>query len=614
MDFRNYFEELKRRKVFKTAIAYVAVAWILIQVTADVLPIFEIPPFIQQVIILILIIGFPAALIFAWIYDVTPQGIRKTEKAQNEVPEGMRKTRRLNATIIFLLSVAGFILLYHQFSTSDPEGSREGEMTAFYSDTIQKTIAVLPFKNWSGDRNLEYVSDGLADEITTNLQELEAFDKVVAFREALKFKYSDIGLQQISDSLDARFILDGSMQLSGDKIRVKVQLLDGKTNDYFWAEDFTTSWDAKELFSLQSEVCRRVLEKMKEDAGENAVVIDEELPTKNTEAYQFYLKGLHQLNKQSQQGVATSIEFFKQSIEQDSNFIQAYKSLSDAFMYSGLFSGVNDPRVAWNSSKKYLEKVLELSEDPNDLRWARLRIRTNSYFFEWAFDFMEKEYSAGFDDNSYLMKTMYELNTGRFDEALSTAQFRAEEYPTCGTCQAYLANALYFMGRSAEAKKVLDQNFELFFDNYQFLREAAMSYYNLGAYDMSQEAVRRIRFTFNGNSPDIQFLTAVNHQVNGDAGEAEKTVDILKEQYRNHNSGSPAWYLAKYYAHMGDYEIAITWLQRSFERHDVEMIWLRTEPLFAPIRSDPRYLAIYKKVGFPVPPAILPEGVSRALN
>jgi TolB-like protein len=613
MDFKKYVEELKRRKVFKAAIAYIASAWIIAQVTADVLPIFEIPAFIQQTIIIVLIIGFPAILIFAWVYDFTPKGIKKTEKSEHTGHIMNRKTRNLNLAIISLLSITILILLYNQFRAAD-SASGEDQIFVASNDALQNTIAVLPFKNWSGDRDLEYVSDGLADEITTKLQETEDFDKVVAFREALKFKYSDIGLQQISDSLDVRFILDGSMQLSGNLIRIKVQLLDGKTNKYFWGEEFTTSWDSKDLFFLQSEVTRRVLENIKEDVGDTQEVFAEQLPTENKEAYQFYLKGLYQLNKQSQQGVEASIEFFKKSIELDSNFIGAYKSLSNAYMYSGLYSGVNDPREAWNSSKIYLEKVQELSEDRSDLIWARLRMRFNSYVFDWNFDLMEQDYLAGFEDNSMLTKTLYELNTGRFEEALKTAKLKAEGNPTCGSCQVYLAHALFYLGRSAKAKDVVDQNFELFNDSYNFLREAAFLYYNIGDYNMSQETLRRIAATFNANTPDIQFLTAVNHEVNGDSGVAVKTVEILKEQYAKKNSGSPAWYLAKYYAHTGDYESTLAWLQKSFNRRDVEMIWLRTEPLFAPVRKDPRYLEIYKTVGFPVPPEIIPEGVSRKIQ
>ncbi|MDM9630272.1 TPR end-of-group domain-containing protein [Robiginitalea aurantiaca] len=613
MDFKNYFEELKRRKVFKTAIAYIAAAWIIAQITADLLPIFEIPPFIQKVILIILIVGFPAILIFAWIYDVTPEGIRKTERVQNPLTERRKKTRRLNAAIISLLSIAVLIMIYDQFTISE-RGNSEILTLVAKEDSIERSVAVLPFKNWSGDSSLEYVSDGIADEITTNLEDIEELDKVIAFRQTLKYKYSDLDLKQISDSLDVRFILDGSIQLSGDKIRVKVQLLDCQTNEYYWKEVFTTNWDTEEIFTLQNEVTRRVVEKMDKEVGVDTVLFEKQLPTESTEAYEYYLKGLYQERKGSQQGIARSIEFFSKAIELDSTFIQAYKSLSNSYMYGGVFNGVNEQRYSWRSSKKYVEKVLEMSKDEGDLRWAKQRMRTNSYFFEWDFDLMEKEYLEGFDDNSYLMKTLYEFNTGRFEEALQTAELRADRYPACGVCQAYLANALFFLGRLNESTRVLDQNFDLFNDNYTFLREAAITYYYLGDYSKSQEALKRIRFIYNDNSPTILFLMAVNYNVSGDTNAEKEILDSLLEQYRNQNSGSPAWNLAKYYAHTGEYENSITWLQRSFERYDVEMIWLRTEPLFAPIRKDPRYLEIYKNVGFPVPPEVFPEDVSRTIQ
>ena len=324
MDFKNYFEELKRRKVFKPAIAYIATAWIIAQITADVLPIFEIPAFIQQTIIIILILGFPVTLVFAWIYDFTPKGIKKTENSEHTGHIKNSKTWKLNLAIISVLSIAILILLYNQLSSADNLSSKD-QTSIESNDAIKNTIAVLPFKNWSGDPELEYISDGMADEIATKLERSKNMERVIPFREMLQYKESKIKLRELTDSLRVQFILDGSVQISGGQIRVKVQLLDGNDNRYIWSDEFIGNWDSKDVFAIQAKVTENILERINLNVDKEADSYKDYISTDNMEAYRSYLKGNYQ--RSSEVGVQKAIANYEKAVELDSSFIEAWYAL-----------------------------------------------------------------------------------------------------------------------------------------------------------------------------------------------------------------------------------------------------------------------------------------------
>ena len=613
MDFKQYFEELKRRKVFKAAIAYLVVAWVIVEVATAVLPVFDTPPVVLKVLVIVVSLGFLVNLVISWIYDVTPAGLKKTDdlKAGHEVSQ--TKYRRLNRILITLLSLAVILLLYKQFGHFIPDNSEASQEKTPVKPTTA-SIAVLPFKNWSGDPSLEYVSDGMADEISSKLKRIKAIEKVIPFVDMLQFKGKDISLRAICDTLEVRYILDGSVQISGNQIRVKVQLLNGQLNDYVWSDDFTGSWNINDLFAIQSSVAENVLRRLTNDLDIEEKSYLDYMSTENMEAYTFYLKGIHQVNKASSDGIKQAITFFQSAVDLDPDFVQAWSILGDAWMNSGLYWGIYPEQQAWKNAKDAYQQVLTKASGNTEYLIGRVEVDLlwYSYLYDWNLKDLEQAYLKGVEDSS--LKTLFEIHTGRYQEALKTNEnltryFTDQGDIPYGRTIGYRAMALYYLGRYAEATKKLNEYEDLLWDDAVYLMESAKWYYYLGAYPESRRSLEEMRNEYQESSPFVWFLTAVYAHEDSNSEEVENALSEMQQKYESRQSGSPAWHLALYYAHIGDYESCLNWLQSSFDRHEVEMIWLRAEPLLEPLRNDPRYLEIYKNVGFPVPPLSVPEDV-----
>ncbi|WP_445386487.1 TPR end-of-group domain-containing protein [Robiginitalea sp. IMCC44478] len=618
MDFKNYFEELKRRKVIKAAIAYGAVAWVLIEVASAVLPAFDAPPVVLKALIILLALGFFVMLVFSWVYDVTPEGIRKTDDLDDGHEMSRIKNRRLNWVLITFLSVAVILLLYNQFRRStnhNPDTSGEVAL----AEPTSASIAVLPFKNWSGDPSLEYVSDGMADEISTKLERIDAVEKVIPFVDMLKFKTMDISLRSLCDTLGVQYVLDGSVQISGDQIRVRVQLLNGQANDYVWSDDFTGNWNTNDLFSIQAKVAENVLRRLTDNLDAEEQTYLDYMSTDNMEAYTYYLKGVHQANKASADGIRQAIANLQTAVEQDPGFVEAWINLGSVWMNSGLYFGIYPEQEAWQNAKKAYQQVIERASGKTE--YLKVFVEGNllwySYLYDWNFMGVEQAYKTEVEDES--LKTLFEVQTGRYEEALETNK-RITKYFTdrgdipFGRTVGYRAMTLYYLGRYGEAKDKLEEYADLLWDDPTYLMESAKWYYYLGAYPESRKSLEHLREDFKDESPIVWFLTAAYAHDASDEQQLQTALTELQQKYEAQKSGSPAWNLALYYAHVGDYNTCLDWLQRSYDRHEIEMIWLRAEPLLAPIRNNPRYLAMYKGVEYPVPPLGVPEGEARKIN
>ena len=196
----------------------------------------------------------------------------------------------------------------------------------------------------------------------------------------------------------------------------------------------------------------------------------------------------------------------------------------------------------------------------------------------------------------------YLTQIGRYDEALESANIWIQKNPNHGFAYGFKAQVLFFLNRKDEALDLLKRNDELFNDDINYLREGAKCYYFMGEYKSSKSLVNKLTTMLSDHPPIVLWLNATIEEMNGNLEEAQRFLSNLKKKYEEEASGSPAWFIALYYAAINDYESTFKWLQKSYDRHEVEMIWLREEPLLIPLRSDKRYKRLYKKVGFTMKP------------
>ena len=281
----NFFAELKRRNVYKVAVAYAVVAWLLIQVATQVFPFFEIPTWVVRLVVLLILLGFPIALIIAWAFELTPEGIKRTETA-DQLPQHLARGR----SWIYLVVVAGALSLGVFFlgrHYARPSAGAEGR--AGPSSLPEKSIAVLPFENLSEEKSNAYFTAGIQDEILTRLSKIGAL-KVIARTSTALYATNPPDVRQIAKDLGVANLVEGSVQKAGDQVRIHVQLIDARSDSPIWAD--TIDRKLTDIFSVESEVAKAIADQLQAKLTGQEEKIIAAKPTDNSLAYDAYLRGL----------------------------------------------------------------------------------------------------------------------------------------------------------------------------------------------------------------------------------------------------------------------------------------------------------------------------------
>jgi TolB-like protein/Flp pilus assembly protein TadD len=329
MNPKNFFGELKRRNVYKVAIAYAVVAWLLIQVATQVFPFFEIPNWGVRLIVLFVVIGFPVALVLAWAFELTPEGIKRMEDVDLS-PTLTRKTgRKLDFFIIAVLLLVISILLFQRLRPS---------VSPAVSSSPEKSIAVLPFDNLSRDPDNAYFSDGIQDEILTKLSGIGDL-KVISRKSTAKYKSTPEDLKTVARELDVATVLEGSVQRAGDKVRVNVQLLDAHADTHLWAKSYDR--DLKDVFTVESEVAQEIADTLRAKLSPSQFDALATAPTRDTEAYDLFLKGEYEEHQAesvlSPEPFDRAQTLYRQALARDPNFALAYARLAYSELYRHWF-------------------------------------------------------------------------------------------------------------------------------------------------------------------------------------------------------------------------------------------------------------------------------------
>jgi TolB-like protein/Flp pilus assembly protein TadD len=340
----GFFEELKRRKVYRVAIAYVVVSWALAQGLAQVLPVFDISNAIIRVVIALLLIGFPAALALAWVYDVTPEGIRATPTSTTPGSHRRRNLITLVASGLIISAAAGFFLL--------PRASAR---------KIDKSIAVLPFQNLSDEKENAYFADGMQDDILTNLSKIGDL-KVISRTSVMSYRGDGVrNAREIGKALGVATLLEGSVRRIGNRVRVNVQLINAENDEHLWAEDYDR--DLTDVFAIQTDLAQKITSALQAKLSQNEKERLDRRPTQNSDAYLLYVQA-HDYATQMDIFHQTSLKavpLFEQAIKLDPNFALAFAGLSmaESWIYHS-----TDPTASWrDKARLHADEALRLQPD-----------------------------------------------------------------------------------------------------------------------------------------------------------------------------------------------------------------------------------------------------------
>src|SRR6266513_3027022 len=325
MKLGSFFAELKRRNVYKVAVGYAVVGWLLVQVATQLFPFFEIPNWAARLVVLAIVIGFPVALVIGWAFELTPQGLKRTE----DVDLATRRSRKSHAWIYVVIVGAAFsigLIFIARYTAS--RTAEDGRAPATAGSLPAKSIAVLPFENLSDDKRAAYFAEGIQDEILTKLASIADL-KVISRTSTARYKSKPEDLKTVSQQLGVATVLEGSVQKARDKVRVNVQLIDARADSHLWAKTYDR--DMKDVFAIQTEVAQEIADSLQAKLSPAEANTLATAPTRDTAAYDLFLKGEYEerladssLRPESYEQAAV---WYQQAIVHDPNFALAMARL-----------------------------------------------------------------------------------------------------------------------------------------------------------------------------------------------------------------------------------------------------------------------------------------------
>ena len=585
MNSPNFFAELRRRNVYKVAVAYAVVGWLLIQVATQVFPFLEIPNWAIRLVILLTALGFPVALIIAWAFELTPQGIKRTETA-DAMPETARQKKH---TWIYVVVIAGlfsiglFFLGRYSVKNATPRQIEAATVS-------QKSIAVLPFDNLSRDPDNAYFCEGVQDEILTRLAKIADL-KVISRTSTQHFKSAPENLPQIAKQLGVTHILEGSVQKASDQVRVNVQLINALTDAHLWAD----TYDRKltDIFGVESEIAKTIAESLQAKLTKSEQSSIAKVPTANPEAYELYLKGIFFWNKRSGPELRKAIEYFNQAIAKDPNYALAYVGLADSYLLLSSYAAVSQAD-SLPPARSALKRALELDDSLAEAHASSGLLATLELDLDRGIDELKRavELKPNYATAHHWLALAL-MSIGQFDSAFAEAKKALALDPL-----SLIINAdfswMYFSARryneaEAQARKTLEIDPGFF-----------LAHYYLGQIYQFQrrfpEAISEFQKAFDlTNDP---YPLAMLGQIYARTGKSEEARKILVRL----NQEAKSRYVAPYatalvLTALGEKERAIDELERGYRENAGNYLFIiKVDHFLDDLRGQPRFDALVQKI------------------
>jgi TolB-like protein/Tfp pilus assembly protein PilF len=597
MNPKNFFAELKRRHVYKVAIAYAVVAWLLMQVASQIFPFFEIPNWAVRLVVLLLIIGFPVALILAWAFELTPEGIKRAEDIDLTKSTTRTSSHKLLwvtaivAIVAVALFVGGRVNLFH---------SKPSTTTGVASE---KSIAVLPFENLSEDKANAYFADGIQEEILTRLAKIADL-KVISRTSTQHFKSSPDNLPQIAKQLGVANILEGSVQKAADQVRVNVQLIKAATDTHLWAD----TYDRKltDIFTVESQVAKAIADTLQAKLSGKEQSAIAARPTENSEAHDLYLKGRYFFGKRTGDDFKRAIDYFNQAIAKDPNYALAYAGLADSYVLLPEYSRESSAEL-FPKARAAAEKALAINNTLAEahaslglllatLSTSGINLRESKREFERAIA-LNPNYAPA--HHWYGFGVLLPL--GEFDRAIAEVKRALELDPFSAIMNANLGFCYLYARRYPEAIAQFRKAAELdpsspaphlgLGEAYELSgqREQAITEYERAGNLFSQ--LTHIPPTSDNFLPSL----AGRYVLKGERAKALQLLDHYKGPTQR--GAAPDFGVALDYVRLGDNNKAIDWLERSYQNKEPGFLEdIKVNPLLDPLRGDPRFEALVEKI------------------
>ena len=575
----NFFAELKRRNVHRAAVFYAGSAWLLVQVATQVFPFFHIEEWVVRRVVVAAAIGFPFAILFSWFYEWTPQGIKRESEIDRSESVTPQTGKTLDRWIIAVLSLAVVLLLANTFVL------RKGT-----SAETDKSIAVLPLLNESGNPDDEYFSDGLSEELIAALLQIGDL-KVIGRSSSFRFKGGKEDSRAVGEKLGVSTLLEGTVRRQGERVRIVAQLINAADGRGLWAQTYDR--ELKDIFAVQAEIAQAVAVSLKLNLLGGEARAHQDAAPQNAEAHNAFLQAHFLLERVNFEDYRKAVRHYDEAIRLDPGYALAYAERSEAWTWIADQGSEPDPE-AWVAARRDAEKAVALNPS---LAQSRAALGWVRFFSEWKLGEgiaeleNAKRLSPGNASANYTLARMLAY-MGRLEEAEAHATMAVELDPLSANASRELARILYLGGKFDEAIAMARKTIEL-----QPSAGANRRWLVLIAV-LRGDADTALHEAQQEPSPIYRrFELAIAYFARGDRAAADAA---LAEQIAK-DSLIGAYQTAQIYAWRGETEHAIEWLQRAFDQHDTGTLSLRVDPLLRGLHADPRYAALLVKMGLPLP-------------
>ena len=585
MNPKIFFGELKRRNVYKVAVAYAVVGWLLIQVATQVFPFLEISNWAIRLVIFVTALGFPIALIIAWAFELTPDGVKRTEDADAARQHSRGGVWIAVVVVAATLSLGLFFLGRYTAGTSTPRSSEPAT-----ASNPQKSIAVLPLVNTSGDPSNEYFSDGLSEELIAVLAKIPEL-KVIGRSSSFFFKGKSGDSAAIGQKLGVANLIEGSVRKQGDRVRIVAELISATDGRSLWSETYDR--ELKDVFAVQEEIAKAVAEQMKVRLLGEKTLSDAVPSNQNPAAHNAVLQSDFYFQQQTADSIRKAISFAQEAVRLDPNYALAYAKLSQAWRQYAASFAIDDASKAYDEARQAADKAVSLAPDLPEVRMTVGLLAMNP-----GLDFAggEKEFRRVLQSspNNAAAKNglcLSLLAQGRLTEAEQACRQALLLDPLLTNLWFNLGRITVGTGRYKEAGEAFRKGLEL-------QPNASRFHTYLATLDILQN--RPAQATANAQLENEGFwrdyAVALVQQAQGDRSAA----DARLKDFIAKDSNGGAFQIAVLYAIRKEPDEMFKWLDTAYATRDSGLTQLAITPFFFPYRDDPRFTALCQKLNVQV--------------
>jgi TolB-like protein/Flp pilus assembly protein TadD len=583
MKIDNFFSELQRRNVYKVAVAYAVVGWLLVQITTQVFPIFEIPNWALRLIVLAIIIGFPIALVLAWAFELTPEGIKHTEDVDLS---DKRVSKKRTWIYVTLIGAALSFALFFVGRLSAPNSSASPAVLP------EKSIAVLPFENQNRDPDTDYLCDGIPESIINSLSELPKL-KVMSRNSVFHYKGKEADAQTVGKELKVQTLLTGRVRQRGDGLTIGVELINAQDNSQMWGQQYNRK--LADVFAVQEEIAKEVSDKLRLKLTGTEKEQLAKRPTENLKAFQYYMQGRAAAQRRTNADLLASVSYYEKALQEDGKYALAYAGLSDAYAnlgYYGSIAPVEGRRKAEEAARKALELDDKLAEAHTALGQIYIAFAPSD------FSTGDRELKHAIELNPNLAVAHYNLGLsfirqGRLDEASAELAKARGLDPISSIIARAVVIPHYFKRDYPRAFELLRQANELG-PPLSATWEIGL-YIKNGSLDEAFAEIEKAKAA-RKDDPLIVYSTGMAYAAAGKGPEALQKIKELGTLAEG--TLSTAHWIAKIYATLNDKEQAFSWLDRGLATGALGVFY-KDEPIWDPIRDDPRFEELVAKLVVP---------------